>query len=107
MVSEGGDPANYEEAAKDEKWRLAMDSEITSIEKNSTWELVPQGGKKIGVKWVYKTKYNEAGEVEKYKARLFDKGYAQEYGIDYSKVLAPVARWDTIRCLLAVAIHRG
>jgi len=30
----------FEEAMKDEKWRISMDEEITSIEKNDTWKLV-------------------------------------------------------------------
>lgn len=40
----------------------------------TTWRVTP-----IGVKWVYKTKFNEDGEVEKYKSRLLAKGYAQCY----------------------------
>jgi hypothetical protein len=59
----------------------------------------------IGVKWVFKTKYNEKGKVEKHKARLVVKGYAQRHGIDYSEVYAPVARWDTIRTVLAIAAY--
>ncbi|MCH81218.1 retrovirus-related pol polyprotein from transposon tnt 1-94, partial [Trifolium medium] len=99
------DPNSYEEASKFAMWRQAMDQEIESIEKNETWELVslPRGVKKIGVKWIYKTKYKEQGKVEKYKARLVAKGYAQQYGIDFNEVFAPVARWDTIRAILAVA----
>lgn len=99
------DPVNYYEAEKDEKWKEAMKSEIQSIEKNHTWELVPlpPQAKKIGVKWVYKTKLNEQEKVEKCKARLVVKGYAQTAGVDYTEVFAPVARWDTIRSLLAVA----
>ncbi|KAA3477274.1 retrovirus-related Pol polyprotein from transposon TNT 1-94 [Gossypium australe] len=64
----------FEEAVKNENWRIAMDLEIKSIEKNETWELIdlPLGGKKIGVKWVYKTKFNAKGEVEKHKAWLLD-----------------------------------
>ena len=48
-------------------------------EKNGTWELInlPTGAKLVGVKWVYKTKLNEKGEVDKAKARLVVKGYAQ------------------------------
>ena len=59
-------------------WREAMKQEIESIESNNTWELtdLPVGCKKIGVKWIYKTKLNEKGEIEKYKAKLVAKGYA-------------------------------
>ena len=71
-----------------------MDLEIEAIERNETWELtdLPKGMKKIGVKRVFKTKLNENGEVDKYKARLVAKGYAQQHGIDYTEVFAPVAR---------------
>ncbi|CAL5368351.1 unnamed protein product [Camellia sinensis] len=82
-----------------------MDEEIAAIEKNNTWELtdLPKGQKSIGVKWVYKTKLNQGGEVDKYKARLVVKGYKQEFGIDYKEVFAPVTRHDTIRLVLALA----
>jgi hypothetical protein len=99
------DPVHFEDAVKNEKWRKAMDSEIQAIEKNDTWELkeLPAGGRTIGVKWVYKTKLNENGEVDKYKARLVAKGYSQQHGIDYTEVFAPVARLDTIRLVIALA----
>jgi hypothetical protein len=92
------DPMTFEEAVKSEKWRQAMDQEMQAIERNDTWELtvLPSGSKTIGVKWVFKTKVNENGEVDKYKARLVAKGYCQQYGIDYAEVFAPVARLDTI-----------
>lgn len=82
-----------------------MDAEIRSILKNDTWELVdpPKDHKSIGVKWVYKTKLNERGEVEKYKARLVAKGYKQKLGIDYQEVFAPVIRLETIRLVLSLA----
>ncbi|CAI8619364.1 unnamed protein product [Vicia faba] len=82
-----------------------MDAEIEFIEKNNTWELtkLPRGQKIIGVKWVFKTKLKESGEVDKYKARLVAKGYKQEYGVDYKEVFAPVARHDTIRLVISLA----
>jgi hypothetical protein len=61
--------------------------------------------KPIDVKWLYKTKYNEKGKIEKFKARLVAKGYSQKYGVDFSEVYAPVARWDTIRTILSLAAH--
>lgn len=109
MFTSAEDPVTFEEAAKSSKWREAMDMEIRAIEKNDTWELttLPAGAKKIGVKWVFKTKFNEKGAVDKYKARLVAKGYSQQHGVDYNEVFAPVARWDTIRSILALAAYKG
>ena len=89
------DPVSFEEAVKSSRWRKAMKVEIRAIEENETWELttLPERAKKIGVKWVFKTKFNEKGEMDKFKARLVAKGYSKQYGIDYKKVFAPVARW--------------
>ena len=40
---------------------------MDSIEKNDTWELVdlPEVKYSIGVKWVYKAKFNAYGEIKK------------------------------------------
>jgi hypothetical protein len=59
------------------------------------------------VKWVYKTKYNEHGKIDKYKARLVAKGYSQKYGVDYIEVFAPMARMDTIRMIIALAVQKN
>lgn len=109
MMAAESDPITFDEATKHQIWREAMACEIESIEKNLIWELttLPKGVIPIGVKWVYKTKLNENGEVEKYKAWLVAKGYAQSYGIDYIEVFAPVARLDTIHTILAMAAHSG
>lgn len=66
------DPTTFEEAAKQLKWKKAMDTEIDSIKKNETCSLIelPNDAKSIGVKWNYKIKLNEMGEVDKFKARL-------------------------------------
>ena len=52
------DSTTFEEVVQSSKWRAAIDLEIEAIERNETWELayLPKGMKKIGVKWVFKTK---------------------------------------------------
>jgi hypothetical protein len=86
-----------------------MKEEMQSIVDNHTWDLVelPRGHRAIGLKWVFKVKRDEAGRVVRYKARLVAKGYVQQAGIDYDEVLAPVARVDSVRLLLALAAHKG
>jgi hypothetical protein len=86
-----------------------MNEELESIKKSDTWDLVdlPKEKECIGVKWVYKTKYKENGEVDKYKARLLAKGFAQEYGVDYNETFAPVARLYTIRMVLATTTQHN
>jgi hypothetical protein len=37
------------------------------------------------------------------KAKLVAKGYAQEFGKDYTKNFAPVAQWSTLRTVIAIA----
>ena len=39
----------------------------------------------------------------KHKARLVTKGYAQQFGVDYNEVFAPVARLKKLRLILAYA----
>nr|KYP63255.1 Retrovirus-related Pol polyprotein from transposon TNT 1-94 [Cajanus cajan]KYP63262.1 Retrovirus-related Pol polyprotein from transposon TNT 1-94 [Cajanus cajan] len=86
-----------------------MEEEIKMIEKNNTWDLVdyPKDKDIIEVKWVYNTKLNTDGTIQKHKARLVAKGYSQQPGVDYNKTFAPVARLDTIIALIPLAAQKG
>ncbi|KAK4406351.1 Retrovirus-related Pol polyprotein from transposon TNT 1-94 [Sesamum angolense] len=102
------EPENFETAVKHIVWVQAMEEEIKMIEKNNTWELAdrPKDKEIIGVKWIYKTKLNADGSIQKHKARLVAKGYSQLPGIDYTETFAPVARLDTIRALIAIVVNK-
>ena len=72
------EPCSFEEANKYIEWLEAMKEELNAIERNETWETVklPFGKKLIGLKWVFKTKFQPNGDVLKYKAHLVAKGYS-------------------------------
>jgi hypothetical protein len=92
------EPNCFEEACKDEFWNKSMDEELDQIEKNDTLELVPRPKDKnlISIKWVYRNKLNEDGEVTRNKARLVCKVYAWVEGIDFEEIFAPVAIMEAI-----------
>jgi len=96
-------PTFFKETTKGPHWVQAINEEIDSIEKKNTWDLVdlPRHKTSIGFKWVYKTKLNEKVKIEKHKARLVAKGFSQQPSIDSSETFASVARFNTIRTLLA------
>nr|GEW66820.1 hypothetical protein [Tanacetum cinerariifolium] len=69
---------------------LMKDSPVALVDNNPFInELVPQPDSVmiIALKWIYKVKLDEYGDVMKNKARLVAKGYRQEEGIDFENHL--------------------
>jgi hypothetical protein len=58
-----------------------------------------KGHRPIGLKWVYKLKHDEKGDIIKHKARLVAKGYVQRHEVDFDEVFAPIARMESIRVI--------
>ena len=83
-----------------------MSEELDALHKNLTWDMVdlPPDQSVVGYRQVYKIKTKTDGYVEWYKARLVAKGFTHEYGINYEKIFAHVARLTSIRCLIAVVV---
>jgi hypothetical protein len=108
-VVSSDEPASFAEAEHNPSWRKAMMEEMDSIEENGTWSLIdlPPGRKLIGVKWVFKVKWDEHGAVSKHKACIVVKGYVQQHDIDYDEVFAPMARLDSMRLLITLVAHKG
>lgn len=92
-------PNTFEEAMNShdyKQWQIAMDSEINSLNKNNTWQIVerPKDKKVIDVKWVFKKKSNNV-----YKARLVVRGFQQKEYIE--NVYSPVGKMQTLKILLS------
>ena len=99
------EPSSFEEAVEEPAWVDAMIEEYDSIIRNSAWEIVPRpvGKSVVGSRWIYKVKQAANGSVEKYKARFVTRCFSQIEGIDYEETFAPVARYSSIRMILALS----
>ena len=72
--------------------------------KNDVWDVVPrlEGKSVVTSKWIYKIKHATDGSIENYKARFMACGFSQKEGIDYEENFAHVARYTSIRSVLAL-----
>nr|GEY78749.1 retrovirus-related Pol polyprotein from transposon TNT 1-94 [Tanacetum cinerariifolium] len=86
-----------------------MQKEIHEFDRLQVWELVPPSdcAMVIALKWIYKVKLDEYGDVLKNNASLVEKGYRQEEGIDFEKSFTPVARLEAIRIFIANAASKN
>ena len=81
------DPKKYNEAIRStqkEAWELAVQEELNALEENGVWNVVrlPKNANSLHSKWVYKTKRDADGELERYKARFVACGNEQVFGRD-------------------------
>lgn len=106
-IEKSNEPSTYEEAmasADRSLWLEAMKEELRSFKKNDVYTVttLPQGKRPIDCRWVFRIKRKADGSIDRYKARLVAKGFAQKSGVDYFETFSPVARYDSIRAMLAV-----
>ncbi|GJU85125.1 putative ribonuclease H-like domain-containing protein [Tanacetum coccineum] len=103
------EPKNFQSAATEDCWFQAMQDEIHEFDRLDVWELVPppDSAMIIALKWIYKVKLDEYGDVLKNKARLVAKGFRQEEGLDFEESFAPVARLEAIRIFIANAASKN
>ncbi|RDX95965.1 hypothetical protein CR513_21434, partial [Mucuna pruriens] len=96
------DPINFCRAMQKsnyKKWIDAMKDEMKSMQDNDVWDLfeLPEGVKPIGCKWIFKTKKDSKGNIERYKARLED--------IDYKEIFCSVSSKNSFRTIMTLVAH--
>ncbi|CAL1361871.1 unnamed protein product [Linum trigynum] len=104
------DPVSFSQAMESEhsdKWLAAAKEEMKSMYKNEVWDLVdlPEGCKRVGNRWVWKTKHDSNGNIERHRARLVAKGFTQKSGVDYKETFSPVSKKDSLRIVMAMVAH--
>ena len=77
------------------------------MDANNVWDLVEfsKGSKWVGCKWVFKTKWDSKGNIERYTIRFVTKGFTQKDGVDYKETFSPVSKKDSLRIVLALVAH--
>lgn len=87
-----------------------MQDKIQVLYDNNMWTLVPctLSMDVIGCKWVFKTKLNADGSLDRLKAHLVAKGFHQTDGVNYTETFSPVIKPCTIRIVLSLTFfhHR-
>src|SRR5258705_4538016 len=95
LVIKGRDPIAFNE------WWKAMEAEIQALNDCDVWELMnlPPDRKPIKCRWVYNVKTDGRKQ-----GHLVTKGFSQIPGIDFEETFSPVARFETVRLLLALSV---
>jgi hypothetical protein len=101
------DPLTLRDALRSKyapEWKKAVLNEYETLLKRNTWTYVRRDKEVqkniIDCKWVFKTKRDNTGKIEKRKARLVAKGFKQLEGIDYEETFAPVMKYKSFRLIL-------
>jgi hypothetical protein len=106
------EPRSFKEAttgADHEEWCKAMDDELKGFADRGGYRFVDltEDMHLIDSKWVYKIKEDKDGNIRRFRSRLTARGFKQWEGIDYGEVYSPVARYSTMRIILALCAHFG
>ncbi|RDY04787.1 hypothetical protein CR513_11459, partial [Mucuna pruriens] len=104
------DPINFCQAmqsSNSQKWIDTIKDELKSMQDNDIWDLVelPEGVKLIGCKYIFKTKNDSKGNIERYKACLVAKCFTQKEDIYYKETFSLVSSKDFFRTVMALVAH--
>ena len=61
--------------------------------------------KPIGCKWIFKTKRDSKGNIERNKACLVTKGFTQREGINHNETCSPVSLNDSFIIIMTLVAH--
>jgi hypothetical protein len=103
------EPSSFEEADKLQVWNDDMLKEYRSIIKNNVWDIVsrPKDKSVVSSKWIYKIKHVADGSVENFKEIFVARGFTHKEVIDYEETFSLVARYTSIRTIIALALILG
>ncbi|KAI7932968.1 hypothetical protein MJO28_017896 [Puccinia striiformis f. sp. tritici] len=105
-------PKSYSKAMKDpdrDSWIAAIEAELSAMDRLGVWEVVdiPDDCKLLNTVWIFRRKFDQHGNLTKFKARLCAAGNFQVQGENYAKTYAPTGRPTVLRTLIAMGFAKG
>ena len=85
------------------EWELKAFSRLDVLEMC----MLPHGTNLISCKWLFITKYNSDGSLNKYISRLVARGFSQIHGLDFDETFAPTATMAALRIFFALTNQYG
>lgn len=107
LCTASGSAVSFESQISDPKWKMAVQDEMDSLNKNQVWKYVDidkaAGQPVISSRWIFKIK-----EDGTHRARLVARGFEQStHSLDYSQTYSPVVDTSNLRALLALAAYNN
>ena len=95
--------------SESDEYMEALQSELDSLEENRVMEVVPAPTDKhvLGCMPIFSKKYNQFGEVDRYKCRIVALGNKQIPGLEYHDTYAPVIDKASVRIFLTMSAALG
>ena len=90
------------------EWAEAREKERTKLKKYDVYSIVTEisnGHRTVDTKWVYDVKRDKEVNLLRRRARKVGRGFTQEYGKTYEDTYSQMARSETWRILLTLAIQ--
>jgi hypothetical protein len=112
LIAYTGDPLSYQHVLStphSKEWEAALKSEYNQLINTGTFEWVqhsPPGYKPIGSKLVCHEKLDGEGDVYQHKICLVARGFSQIPDLDFHVTHSAVAKYSTLRAMLAIAAQR-
>jgi hypothetical protein len=108
------EPTTYRQAVEGphrQKWLSAVADDLENLRARGVLDLIPlsrksSSGRSIETRFVFKVK-TKHGAIDKFKCRLFARGFMLRPNIDYADAFSPVARTNSLRLFIKLSVDRG
>ncbi|RDX64824.1 hypothetical protein CR513_56571, partial [Mucuna pruriens] len=103
--------SDYVICSLEHEHEMSIDKDLVSFvhamksDNYEKWLNLLEGLKQVGCKWVFKTKCDLNGKIERYKARFVVKDFTKKDYIDYKETFSPASKKDSLRIVLALVAH--